>query len=676
MLGFVYLILSILLGFVAVNLFFPQMKFFTETDYNGQRLDISLCFMMLPVSYTFGIIVMNWMSYILACALSKSDTPLFLANEITMVFAIIAVGVGLFIIIRGRIVTIRDIFSGIAPEEKFMFALIAALFAFLIARSFFVSHGQLYVGLTVFSDFTPHVSMIRSFSFGQNFPTQYSLFAGEDVKYHFMFQFLAGNLEFLGMRLDWAFNLPSFLSVMSMFSLLYVMTCKITGKRAAGIIACVLLTFRSSFSLFYYIAQLPKGTKVFKALWDNTEFIGSTQNENWGLWNLNVYINQRHLALGISVMLIIIMIFLPRLYESFERMKEEGGRLKNYITDSLICREGWLPEEILPAVGAGLLLGGLGFFNGAVLLATIIVLFFIAAASHKRLEFVITAAIAGILAVIQEKIFVDGSAFSTAFRFGFLSDNGTMASSIWYLVKLLGFLLPLLIIFFALTDGVKRYIIFAASMLVVFAFTVSMTPDIAVNHKYIMFAVMFFDIFAADALVMMFEHPKYAIRAVAGIMLFCMISTGVYDTFIIAKRNNPKNAMVNNLDAPLTAWIEQKTERGEVFLTPNYYLSNSSNGSSVLLSGAMLYTAWQYFAWSCGYDTSGRDEMARQIYSCRDLTKLKELIAKAGIDYIIIERANRESTEYELNEAIFENNFVPVYTQGSDIDKLTIYYAK
>ena len=68
--------------------------------------------------------------------------------------------------------------------------------------------------------------------------------------------------------------------------------------------------------------------------------------------------------------------------------------------------------------------------------------------------------------------------------------------------------------------------------------------------------------------------------------------------------------------------------------------------------------------------------MSRQIYSCRDLTKLKELIAQAGIDYIVIERANRESAEYELNEAIFENNFTPVYTQGADLDKLTIYYAK
>ncbi|MCR5427363.1 MAG: hypothetical protein K6F16_00045 [Lachnospiraceae bacterium] len=676
MLGFVYLILSILLGFVAVNLFFPQMKFFTETDYNGQRLDLSLCFMILPVSFTFGIIVMNWISYILACMFSRSDVPLFLADEITMVFAIIAIGVGLFIIIRGRIITLGDIFSGVTPEEKFMFAAIAVLFAFLITKSFFISHGQLYVGLTVFSDFTPHVSMIRSFSVGQNFPTQYSLFAGEDVKYHFMFQFLAGNLEFLGMRLDWAFNLPSFLSVMSMFSLLYVLACKITGRRAAGIIACTLLTFRSSFSLFYYIAGLPKGTKVFRALLDNTEFIGSTQNENWGLWNLNVYINQRHLALGISVMLAIVLIFLPKLYESFERMKEEGGHIRNYFSDSLLCPEGWLPEEILPAVGAGLLLGGLGFFNGAVLLATIIVLFFIAAMSHHRLEFVITAAIAGVLAIIQEKIFVDGSAFSTSFRYGFLSDNGTASSSIYFLIKLLGFLLPLLIVYFALTDGVRRYIIIASSMLMVFAFTVSMTPDIAVNHKYIMFAVMFFDIFAADALVNMFTHEKYAMRAIAGIILLCMISTGIYDTYIISKRNNAKNSMVNNLDAPLTVWMEENCKKDDIVLTPNYYLSNSSNGSSILLSGAMLYNAWQYFAWSCGYDTSERDMIAAEIYSCRDISRLKDLIGQAGIDYIVIERANRECPDYELNEAIFENNFTAAYTEGSDIDKITVYYAK
>lgn len=155
-----------------------------------------------------------------------------------------------------------------------------------------------------------------------------------------------------------------------------------------------------------------------------------------------------------------------------------------------------------------------------------------------------------------------------------------------------------------------------------------------------------------------------------------MISTGIYDTYIITKRNNAKNSMVNNLDAPLTVWMEENCTKEDIVLTPNYYLSNSSNGSSVLLSGAMLYNAWQYFAWSCGYDTSGRDMIAAEIYSCQSLSKLKELIETAGIDYIVVERANRESLDYELNETIFENNFKVAYTEGADIDKLTVYYAK
>ena len=62
---------------------------------------------------------------------------------------------------------------------------------------FHVSDGYLYSGFTVFGDYAPHTAMMRSFSLGINFTTQYPHFGGEDVKYHFMFQFLVGNLEYL-----------------------------------------------------------------------------------------------------------------------------------------------------------------------------------------------------------------------------------------------------------------------------------------------------------------------------------------------------------------------------------------------------------------------------------------------------------------------------------------------
>ena len=67
--------------------------------------------------------------------------------------------------------------------------------------------GLLYSGFSVYGDYAPHTAMMRSFSRGNNFPTQYPHYGGQDVKYHFMFQFLVGNLEYLGLRLDLGYNM-------------------------------------------------------------------------------------------------------------------------------------------------------------------------------------------------------------------------------------------------------------------------------------------------------------------------------------------------------------------------------------------------------------------------------------------------------------------------------------
>lgn len=76
--------------------------------------------------------------------------------------------------------------------------------------------------------------MIRSFSLHDNFPTQYPHYGGADVKYHFMFQFLAGNLEYLGLRIDWAFNWISATSLWSFLVLLYFIEKKVTGYYAVN----------------------------------------------------------------------------------------------------------------------------------------------------------------------------------------------------------------------------------------------------------------------------------------------------------------------------------------------------------------------------------------------------------------------------------------------------------
>ena len=51
-----------------------------------------------------------------------------------------------------------------------------------------------------------------------------------------MFQFLAGNLEYLGMRMDVAYNIVSLTSLTGFLMLLYQLALRITGKMCCGVL--------------------------------------------------------------------------------------------------------------------------------------------------------------------------------------------------------------------------------------------------------------------------------------------------------------------------------------------------------------------------------------------------------------------------------------------------------
>ena len=103
--------------------------------------------------------------------------------------------------------------------------------------------GILYSGFSVYGDYAPHTAMMRSFSRGNNFPTQYPHYGGQDVKYHFMFQFLVGNLEYLGFRLDLGYNLVSILSLVGFLMVLYGISYRMFKSFWAGAAAIVFIFF-------------------------------------------------------------------------------------------------------------------------------------------------------------------------------------------------------------------------------------------------------------------------------------------------------------------------------------------------------------------------------------------------------------------------------------------------
>jgi hypothetical protein len=188
-----------------------------------------------------------------------------------------------------------------------------------MAHTLRFENGTLRMASLQFGDFAATLSIVQSFALGHNFPPQYPHFAGPPMSYHFMFHFLAGNLEWLGLRLHTAVNALSILSVIALLLLTMTLGERLFDSRAVGRIAASLFFFHSSLG---YTKFLMKEGTIAQAAQDALKlrdpvFLDSIfpyRGEGWGLWTLNVFLNQRHLA-GPMAVLVLVLLFLADAYD-------------------------------------------------------------------------------------------------------------------------------------------------------------------------------------------------------------------------------------------------------------------------------------------------------------------------------------------------------------------------
>lgn len=629
----------------------------------------------LAMAVGIGYLISGWTAYLVsytAKVMFGMRYPKIYGNAVAIVVTCFIA----FVTIKGKRHTEDK--SGI--QNKRLFAreglLLGALFGFILWTMFYVFHidtenGKeiLKSGVTVFSDYSPHTAMIRSFSFHDNFPTQYPHYGGQDVKYHFMFQFLAGNLEYLGMRIDWAFNLISAASLWGFLVLLFYFTQELAESTAAGILTVLMFFCRSSIAVFdKFIQSIANGG--WRDFLHNTSFIGYTAHEDWGLWNYNVFLNQRHLGFGLLIAIIPIMYFSGRL--DWLDKKNEISEKKSAVSQSRVAvvikttwlsKQAWVLSPDWPIAAAfGVMLGALAFWNGAVVVAALLILAGFAVMSSNKFDYVIMAVNAIALSFAQKKFFMPvGIASSmkdemkTRFYFGFLADKQTAGGVISYLIMLSGVFFLGVAVFLIVFKGKKRAMIAAFLLPVIFAFTVSMTPDIAVNHKYIIISTIFLNMMWAYALTRLWKSRNVFLRTLAVLLAITLTATGAYDLLTIY--NADKRALKIDMGSSLTEWLKENVKENDLVLT------GEESMSEITLSGIMLYNGWPYYAWSAGYDTDTRAANAIEIYSSKDKEKVKELVKKEGIDYIIYEDGMTYE-EHECSDEVIKKIYKCVFEEG------------
>ncbi len=577
--------------------------------------------------------------------------------------------------------------------------------AWLMFYTYNIEGGELWAGFSVFSDLAPHTAMTSSFGRGFNFPTQYYHFAGDGIQYHFFFYFLCGTLEYLGFPIDWAINLPSIISMVCCFELLGLIAVLFSRRRAAFILAPVLVLFRSSFNVFEHISELESYGLTFKdainTITHSSEWYGVTPYDTWGIWAINVYPNQRHLLLGMSCILIFAIVMMPFVRRMcISILKTEG--LSKRATVFVTSKEAWLwrKDDPLNPVGIMIFASVLGMFmpfvHGSALIGGLLVLFGMAIFSESRLIYLAIAVTSVISSYIQTGLF-SGSASNVVkfqFRQGFVVEPSVFEYNpatgmpyppsaqdyTNYIIMVTGLTLVIAIIYaiyLLIRDINRKQPIYRSLLLLcfllpfIFAFNFQVSLEMLANHKFIQFSLILCDIFVAGALSELFVLPikhqeknlskkenqdrlpmstfiviQVLTIAIGAGLLIPLTATGVSEWCTYYNLN--KNHSIVNTKSDVTQWIINNTDEQDVFLTPMWSLNR------FFLAGRPAYYGWPYYAWSAGHDTYTRESIYYWLVSgCNnDINEFTRYCRERGIKYVL---ADPEFYGYSYPDGCFYN---------------------
>jgi len=642
-----------------------------------------------------GLLVSSWFTYLAALAFAHTAKPLLWAD---LSFFAAAVGV-IFLLIRRsrRRVERRPVFiepraPGSETWDWLMLAMYFALACWLMFTTFGYKDGKLLISDLVWTDFGPHTALIRSFSVGHNFPTEYPFFSGAPIRYHFLFFFQTANLEFLGLNIAWSLNILSAVTMVCMLALVMSLGQLLFNSRTVGRIGSALFFFHGSLASISFLRSQPSLTQAFRNVLHLREFLRSGypyRGEGWGIWTQSVYINQRHLASAIGIFLIVLIFLIDR-YQ--QRTTPDKAKLAAPIDGDVARTE--VPEgapliKTEPPKGrkvttsakdaifsgksfifTGLLLGALPYWNALVFTAAFAVLLFLLLLFPQRKYMMMLAFAAAVVALPQVWYLSSGGGPRnySLFQWGYTIEHPTVAKVVEYLGYTFGLKWPVIILALLVVSWFQRRFFIAICSLLLVAFSFRFSVETPANHKFLNIWVILANLFAAYGVCWLWKLKTAPIlgRVVATALTASIVAGGAIDLFPIYNRHLAEFDYGND---PLVKWVLSETRADKAFLTDRLMYH------PILFAGRKLFCGYTLFAWGAGYDIAKRELTQRELFESRDPRKVYRSLKENNIGYVAFDNGIRHSQVIKRpNEQVYAQYFTKVFEdkQGR-YNSLTIY---
>ncbi|HXV37752.1 MAG TPA: hypothetical protein VEC18_11415 [Myxococcota bacterium] len=632
MLGLLYLALATLLGDRIARRVYPFLSWPHRSS----------------VAFLVGLLLSTWFTYLISLAFAASAAPMRYGN-----IAFFGTASALCWALRrpppARLRTALPRPPGSRAWDWAAVLFFCAMATWLVYQTLSSRGSELLVNAKVHGDFGPHLAIVQNFIWGHNFPTEYPFFAGPPISYHFLFYFQVANLHDLGLALVHSLNLLSVLSLVAMLILVGALGEIAFGSRAVGRVAGVLFFFPSTIAYFTFLPAHDSLAALIEKLLHMTEYIHSgLPLENWGLWTMNVYANQRHFASAIGVLLIALIFLLDSYRSSPTPDRAADAAAPASAADS--------PRGSLGGfLFSGLLLGSLLLWNSPTFVSAIAVLGGFLILFPHRLKLLGLAAVAAACSLPQLLYLRHASSASDTYprlHWGFVLDHPTLVDALAYLGGTLGVALLPIALAVALLQGFQRRLFLAMLGLLVLPFTVQFHPQIVgMNHKFINIWIILGNLFASYSLCYLWQLGRWRIagRAAAVILFASMTLGGLINLFPI--RNDSMYGIAIG-DDPLIDWIRAHTLPKDVFLThPHIH-------HPIHMAGRKVFFAWPVYAWSAGYPTQERHEVLTEMFESRDPERVFDLLQQNQIAYVAIDDSLRHGDfAKNLNEELYEKFF-------------------
>jgi DNA-binding beta-propeller fold protein YncE len=674
-----------------------------------------------------GLLISSWFTYLAGLLFTRAKQPLLWGNAL---FFVVATMVLCWSLWRGNVrksaqtngdrshatnlYLIRPKGSGIA--EWVLIAGYVVLVSWMMFASFSSKDGKLHISNPEYSDFGPNTAIMQSFAVGHNFPTEYPHFSGDRIRYHFLFYFQAGNLEFLGLNPAWSLNLLSIVTLVAMLILAMTLGEVVFNSRAVGRLGSLLFFFFGSLSYVPLLQRQGSVRVAIQAIRQQREFLPSIfpyRGEAWGTWSQVTYLNQRHFASAIGVLLLV-LIFLVIRYRMRPRKPAKtppspdpveaqlnpspeiaADTVSGDVTPSESTSEPkpemlsvsmvTEPKEevVVPAerfrntlpgfIFSGALLGLLPMWNSALFIGAAAVLAVLFILFPLRLQMLALAVTAGLIALPQMLYLTGGSGRAPMPRllhWGYMVEQPTAANVAKYLGFTFGFKWLLIALALVLANSLQRRLFLAVSSLIAVAFCFQFTIEVLANQKFLHIWVIIANLFVAFALWRLWRFSLGGTtlpgKFVAAVLFLLVIPGGIIDFFPI---HNTGWSEVTYRDDALIDWLKKNTTPRDIFLTDRFV------NHPILMAGRRVLYGWPYYGWSAGYNASKYDRVYTELFESKDPWKVFRLLKDNGISYVAFDNAVRHGQFIKRpNEQVYAKYFQKVFEdKQNSYNSLTIY---